>query len=109
MKHDYFIDDLGQPDGWFKAHRYRYSCLRCGWAFYVGSRGKISAVDKADKPLPEPDNAHRVGSFVDGPCTPIAAAPPAPRLRAISKPPVKTRRPAVLRRADGVAQIVSYR
>jgi hypothetical protein len=24
VKHDYFIEDLGQPRGWFKAHRYRY-------------------------------------------------------------------------------------
>ena len=44
MKHDYFIEDLGQAAGWFKPHRYRYSCLRCAWSFVVeDGRGKVTA------------------------------------------------------------------
>ena len=46
MKHDYFIEDLGQAVGWFKPHRYRYSCLRCGWKFMVEDRGMVNALDE---------------------------------------------------------------
>ena len=107
MKHDYFIEDLGQPAGWFKAHRYRYSCLRCGWAFVVGSRGDISALGGNDLPLSEPQNSGRVRTFVDGPCTPLPADTAVRRERLIARLPVRKPRPAVRRRADGIAQIMA--
>jgi hypothetical protein len=71
MKHDYFIEDLGQAAGWFKPHRYRYSCLRCAWSFVVeDGRGKVTALDEFDRPMPEPLSGERVQTFVDGPCVP---------------------------------------
>jgi hypothetical protein len=107
MKHDYFVEDLGQPDGWFKAHRYRYSCLRCGWAFIVANRGRITALGEADVPLSEPQNSGRVRTFVEGPCTPLPTITAPRRVHHIVKPPVRTPRPAVRRRADGIAQIMA--
>jgi hypothetical protein len=107
MKHDYFIEDLGQPAGWFKAHRYRYACLRCGWAFIVQNRGKVSALADADEHLSEPQNSRRVTTFVDGPCTPIPAGAVPPHVRHLVKPPVRKPRPAIRRRADGIAQIMA--
>lgn len=109
MRHDHFIEDLGQPAGWFKAHRYRYSCLRCGWAFIVESRGKITALGDAEEPLSEPQNSGRVKTFVDGPCAPLPANAVARRAHHPVKPPPARPRPAVRRRADGIAQILAYR
>ncbi|HEV3115265.1 MAG TPA: hypothetical protein VGY99_32690 [Candidatus Binataceae bacterium] len=109
MKHDYFIEDLGQPAGWFKAHRYRYSCLRCSWAFIVADRGRISALGDADEPLSDPQNSGRVKTFVDGPCTPLPADTCVRRAHLIVKPPVRKPRPAFRRRADGIPQITAYK
>jgi hypothetical protein len=108
MKHDYFIVDLGQPRGWFKAHRYRYSCLRCGWAFIVENwSGKVRAVGKGDEALPDTQSIRRVETFVAGPCEPLSAetTPARPNI----KLPARKARQTVRRRADGVVQIVAAR
>jgi hypothetical protein len=73
LKHNYHIEDLGRPQGWFKAHRYRYTCVRCGWAFLVENwSGKIRALASGNQPLPGPEGARRLATFVDGPCEPNA-------------------------------------
>jgi hypothetical protein len=108
MKHDYFIEDLGQPAGWFKAHRYRYLCMRCGWVFIVENRaGEVSAMGEGDEGLPEPQNSQRIKTFVDGPCTPLPAGTAARRAHHIVQPWIRKPRPAVRRRADGIAQIMA--
>ncbi|HKD68531.1 MAG TPA: hypothetical protein VKB84_16915 [Candidatus Binataceae bacterium] len=106
VKHDYFVEDLGQPRGWFKAHRYRYSCLRCGWAFLVeGSRGKLTALEGYDAPMSGPAAAIRIKTFVSGPCEPLPAA--ARHVLQAVKPPVRITRPAVRRRSDGIPEILA--
>ncbi len=100
LKHDYFIEDLGRPAGWFKTHRYRYSCLRCGWAFVVESRGRLRAVDGGGEPLSGLENIRRVQSFVVGPCEPAQTAGGSRRVK-----PARTRRPSSWRRSDGIVQL----
>jgi hypothetical protein len=107
VKHDYFIEDLGQPRGWFKAHRYRYTCLRCGWAFLVENwKGKVSAVGEADQTLSNAENFLRVSTFTDGPCHPDSAKDPRRQRQAVvNSPPARPRK--AMRRADGITQIMS--
>ncbi|MGO9061352.1 MAG: hypothetical protein ACLQU2_28830 [Candidatus Binataceae bacterium] len=108
MKHDYFIEDLGQAAGWFKPHRHRYSCLRCGWTFLVeDSRGAVVALDEFGEPLPRPLNAARVQTFVDGPCQP-SQYPATERMQpAYKKPVTRNLRPVRGGRADPVTQSLS--
>jgi hypothetical protein len=104
LKHDYFIEDLGQPSGWFKPRRHRYSCLRCRWAFIVQERGKISALNGNGEALAEPLNSERVATFVDGPCIPVMlgrAAKPQPAIN--PKAVVISLRSAARRRSGGIA------
>lgn len=108
VKHDYFIEDLGQPRGWFKAHRYHYSCLRCGWKFIVESwAGKVQALGERGELLSGPDAVRRVQSFTDGPCEPLPADMLAPRTRRSHNPPERKARPAVRRRPDGIHEIMA--
>jgi hypothetical protein len=82
MRHDFFIEDLGQPKGWFKLYRYRYLCLRCGWAFLVENRrGRTTALDEFGERLAQPLQSLRVKTFALGPCIPecAGAAPRRPR------------------------------
>jgi hypothetical protein len=106
VKHDYFIEHLGQPRGWFKAHRYRYTCLRCGWAFLVENwTGKVSALEEADQPLSDSVRILRVSTFKDGPCDP--AAKELPRYRQPVAEPLPARARTAVRRADGITQIMA--
>jgi hypothetical protein len=108
MKHDYFIEDLGQAAGWFKPHRHRYSCLRCGWMFVVeGSRGAVIALDESGVPLPQPLNAARVQTFVDGPCMPSQYPATERRQPACKKSVLRNLRPLRGGRADTVTQTIS--
>jgi hypothetical protein len=107
LKHDFFIEDLGQPRGWFQAHRYRYSCLRCGWAFLVeGHRGDISALNELGGRLSEPEHSRRVQTFGLGPCAPLSVGAGARRKRPTNKLPLVEVSRAATRRRVGIAQIV---
>ena len=107
LKHDYFIEDLGQPAGWFKPHRHRYSCLRCRWAFIVEDRGKISALNGDREALAEPLNSERVATFVDGPCIPVTLGKVARPQPAINKAVVIRLHSAARRRSTGIAHMAS--
>jgi hypothetical protein len=107
LKHDYFIEDLGQPAGWFKARRHRYSCLRCRWAFIVEDRGKISALNGNGEALAEPLNSERVATFVDGPCIPVTLGTAARPQNAINKAVVIRLGSASRRRSGGVGHLAS--
>jgi hypothetical protein len=108
LKHDFFIEDLGQPRGWFQAHRYRYSCLRCGWAFLIeGRRGAISALNELNGRLSEPERSRRVQTFVMGPCAPVPVGAAAPHKRPTNKVSLLMERSrGATRRRAGVAQIM---
>src|SRR5258708_25559940 len=69
LRHDFAITNLGQPPGWFRANRYRFLCIRCGWIFRVENRrGDAIAVGANDVPLAELENQRRVATFQFGPC-----------------------------------------
>jgi hypothetical protein len=102
VKHDYFIEDLGRPRGWFKAHHYRYCCLRCGWLFLVEGRARVQPLGERGELLWGPEAVARVQTFVDGPCA-AADAPAIPAPGAHSTPE-KRPRPAVGRRRDGIPE-----
>jgi hypothetical protein len=107
LKHDFFIEDLGQPRGWFQAHRYRYSCLRCGWAFLVeGHRGDTSALNGLGGRLSEPEQSRRLKTFSLGPCSPVPVQTAARRERPINMVPLAAGSRATKKRRVGVAQIV---
>ncbi len=107
LKHDFFIEDLGQPRGWFQAHRYRYSCLRCGWAFLIeGHRGAISALNELGGRLSEPEHGRRVQTFSLGPCAPVSVGVAAPRKRPTNKMPLAEGSRTATGRRVGVAQIM---
>jgi hypothetical protein len=85
LKHNYHIEDLGRPHGWFRARRYRYTCIRCGWAFMVENwSGTVSALGPGNQPLPGPEGMRRLATFADGPCEPPSDRRPA---ATASKPP----------------------
>jgi hypothetical protein len=107
MKHDYFIEDLGQAVGWFKPHRYRYSCLRCGWKFMVEDRGMVNALDEFGGSLPRPLNAARVQTFVDGPCVRSRYDAAEHRQPAYKKAVTRNLRPVKGGRADIVTPSMS--
>ncbi len=109
MRHDYFIEDLGQEAGWFKPHRHRYSCLRCGWAFIVEDGcGKVTALNEFGAPMSGLSNGARVQTFVDGPCIPSCDAVPAGRTHpAIKKVVARNLRPVKREHADTVAPGIS--
>ena len=108
-KHDFFIEDLGRPPGWFKHHRYRYSCLRCGWAFLVESRGHLTALDEFGEQLPQPLQSLRVKTFALGPCTPASTSAAQRRDRANDKPAIASVRAVRRRRAAVAALTVANR
>jgi len=105
MRHDYFIEYLGQAAGWFRSHRHRYTCLRCGWAFIVeDGRGRVTALDEFGAPMNGLLNGARVQTFVDGPCIPSSDALPAGpatrkavlrNLRPVKREPKDTVPPAI--------------
>jgi hypothetical protein len=108
MKHDYFIEDLGQATSWFKFHRHRYTCLRCGWAFIVeDGRGRLTALNEFGAPMSGLLNGGRVQTFVDGPCIPSGDAMPSGlahpatrkavrrNLRPVKREPTNTAPPAI--------------
>ena len=78
-RHNFAIEHLGQPAGWFKPHMYRYYCVHCRWMFRVENRrGDAIAVGTDDAPLPEPENRLRIATFQAGPCpaASVQALPP---------------------------------
>jgi hypothetical protein len=107
MKHDFFIEHLGQPSGWFSAHRYRYSCLRCGWRFLIEG-AKPQPVGEHDDPLSSIESSRRVKTFFDGPCE-ILISRAATHQPQAPKPVSRPKRPAVRRRFDGMAEIIPAR
>jgi|SRR5579875_529603 len=109
LKHDYLIKDLGRPRGWFKAHRYRYTCLRCGWAFVVENwSGKVRALGDAGQLLSDCETIARVSTFSDGPCQPDSARAPR-RHQQPAIQPLAARSRKAIRRADGIIQIMTAR
>jgi len=109
MRHDYFVEDLGQAAGWLQPHRHRYSCLRCGWAFIVeDGRGKVTALDEFGEPMSGLPSGARIQTFVDGPCTLSWDAASAARPHsAIKKVVVRNLRPMRRQHADTVAPGIS--
>jgi hypothetical protein len=103
LKHNFHIENLGKPDGWFKAHRYRYTCVRCGWKFLVENwRAKICALDGQLDSLSDPEGIRRVATFVDGPCE---AADDRCKRRMPNKPqPVPLK---AVQRPDGAARAIA--
>jgi hypothetical protein len=107
MRHEFHIADLGQPRGWFRAHRYRYSCIRCGWAFLVeGHRGTTTALNEVGAPLPEPEHSQRVKTFSLGPCTPVRVQTNSAREHLTGTPMAEKVR-AASRRRVAIAQVVA--
>jgi hypothetical protein len=107
VKHDFFIEDLGQPPGWFSAHRYHYSCLRCGWTFRIENRGgRVQALGEDHQPLSAFENTRRTRTFADGPCEAFSAEAPSVPVRDAVKPAATRARLAFRRRFDGIAEII---
>src|SRR5579862_4109075 len=101
LKHNFHVEDPGKPDG-FKAHRYRYTCVRCGWVFLVENwRVKICALDGQLNPWSEAEGIRRLATFAEGPCE--------PHDRGKRRPPNKPQ-PAPLKavqRSDGLARTIA--
>lgn len=104
LKHNFHIENLGKPDGWFKAHRYRYTCVRCGWIFLVENwRAKICALDGQLNPLSEAEGIRRLATFAEGPCEPAHD-------RCRRRPPNTRPQPPLLKavqRFDGMARTIA--
>jgi hypothetical protein len=107
MRHEYHIEDLGQPRGWFRAHRYRYSCIRCGWVFLVeGYRGITTALNELGGHLTEPEQSRRVETFGLGPCIPVPAQAHSEREQ-VNRMPAPGRVRVAARRRAAVVQVMA--
>jgi len=68
VRHNFMIESLPKPT-WYGSRPYRYTCVRCKWAFRVNdSPGSIVALDQNGEALPEPAHSRRINTFMRGPC-----------------------------------------
>lgn len=66
-RHAFVISRL-KPDEALEPYRHRYTCLYCRWNFLADARGRVVAVDAADRPVAAAEAARRLASFADSSC-----------------------------------------
>lgn len=66
-RHAFVISRL-KPDEALAPYRHRYTCLRCRWNFLADARGRVVAVDAADRLIAPDEAVRRLTSFADSVC-----------------------------------------
>jgi hypothetical protein len=66
-RHAFVISRL-KPDEALEPYRHRYTCLHCRWNFLADPRGRVVAVDAADRLIAPGEAARRLASFADSSC-----------------------------------------
>jgi hypothetical protein len=67
VRHAFVISRL-KPEEALEPYRHRYTCLHCRWNFLADARGRVVAVDAADRPVAAAEAARRLASFADSSC-----------------------------------------
>lgn len=66
-RHAFVIYRLKPADA-LEPYRHRYMCLDCRWNFLVDVRGRVVAVDAADRPIATDEAMRRLASFAGKSC-----------------------------------------
>jgi hypothetical protein len=67
VRHAFVISRL-KPEEALEPYRHRYTCLHCRWNFLADARGRVVAVDAADRLVAAAEAARRLASFADSSC-----------------------------------------